>query len=173
MDSRSRLTRPSLGREVDVVVDAEAAVATVGDSEEDVEETQGMGDMEAPETGAAVATEEEEVEDTVDVVVEEEVDTEMEGTGLAEMEDMAVDPTEVAREVTEAAREAMVEAVREDMVREEVMAATELWTSDHQENTVFEEQTYFPNNTIKILTFDVSPTTYYVSVGSVDILNSV
>jgi len=139
------------------VEDAEADVDTAVDSEEAVvEETQDMVVMAGAVTEATEVDEEAAVAMAVAVVVDVG-DTEMEGTGLEEMVDMAADPTEEAREDTD--RVAAMEAARDTAVdRVEATAATEkISLCTRKENNIVLKQTYFP--TITILTFDVSTTT--------------
>lgn len=135
--------------------DAEADVDTAVDSEEAVVE-EDMVVMAGAVTEATEVDEEAAVAMAVAVVVDVG-DTEMEGTGLEEMVDMAADPTEEAREDTD--RVAAMEAARDTAVdRVEATAATEkISLCTRKENNIVLKQTYFP--TITILTFDVSTTT--------------
>jgi len=137
------------------VEDAEADVDTAVDSEEAVVE-EDMVVMAGAVTEATEVDEEAAVAMAVAVVVDVG-DTEMEGTGLEEMVDMAADPTEEAREDTD--RVAAMEAARDTAVdRVEATAATEkISLCTRKENNIVLKQTYFP--TITILTFDVSTTT--------------
>jgi len=147
--------RPSPVKE-DVVVDAEAAVDTVVDLEEAVEETQDTvatagAEMAAMEVDAEAAAA---MAEAVEVDAE---DTETAGTGLEETEDTEVDPTEAARVDTD--RVVAMEADRATaVVREEGMEVTEkIRLCMRKENNTVLKKTYFP--TITILTFDVSTTT--------------